>query len=87
VAKKRDERDERDTTCEGYVEGGEREAAKYLVNRPWEDEPPTCEGYVSEEAVRKYSSEALAEQLKQLKAAEFDQQEEHRRRKRRGRKA
>jgi hypothetical protein len=42
---------------------------------------------VSEEAVRKYSSEALAEQLKQLKAAEFDQQEEHRRRKRRGRKA
>lgn len=55
MAKKRDERDE--PTCKGYVEGGEREAAKYLVNRPWEDEepePPTCEGQVPDELVRKY---------------------------------
>jgi hypothetical protein len=80
VAKKRTKEP---PTCDGYVEGGEREAAKYLVNPPPEDEepePPTCEGYVSEEAMRKYSAEALAEQLKQLKAAEFDQQQRKRRR-------
>jgi hypothetical protein len=52
VARKRDE-----PTCAGYVEGGAREAAKYLVNPSPEDEepePPTCEGYVSEESMRRY---------------------------------
>jgi hypothetical protein len=44
------------------------------------NEPPTCEGYMSDEAVRKYLT--FGEQLKQLKAAERPPPRKRRRRRR-----